>query len=182
MIITFNTMPKARTHQENRHEVCLLCFGKTKKMLLVQGALKSHIEKYFTYDTDDDRLPLVVCTSCKRDIYKIKDDPQQSIKLPDFSSLKPVTKFTRSSNDTPCACHICELARKPKTKNFGNFAKGNILPERKSILTKGTAERVSGEFSRNILSNPSSSFLLGTIYNFKPLSFFQEVKQVHLSM
>lgn len=78
MIITVDKMPKAR----NCHKVCVFSFGETKQMVLIHRTSKSHIEKLFLYDNDDDRLSLVVCTTFKRDVSKIKDDPERSITLP----------------------------------------------------------------------------------------------------
>lgn len=103
-------------------------------MILVEGKIKVLVKKQFEYDTSDDRLPLVICNSCKRDLYRIKNDNQKTVKLPDFTNLTSLKKSTRSNRHNSCDCHICQLARKPSFNNFSNFAKNNVLPKRKSIL------------------------------------------------
>ncbi|CAH0555135.1 unnamed protein product [Brassicogethes aeneus] len=125
-------MPKARTHEENRLQVCLFCFGKTKTMFFIKEGLKLLVKKHFEYKDEDDRLPAVLCSSCKRDLYRINE---KTIRLPKFSELKRIRRCTRSTSNSVCDCYICDLARKPAS---GNFAKGNILPKRIGILADTT--------------------------------------------
>lgn len=126
-------MPKARTHKENREKICLLCFGKTKCMYSVKGKLKNLVEEYLEYDDLDERLPSVVCSTCKRDLYKLKNSSEHCVKLSNLSDLKAILSSTRSSDNDTCYCVVCELARKPAC---GNFAIGNHLPKRRSTLRK----------------------------------------------
>lgn len=136
-------MTKPRTHDENRLQICLLCFGKTKTMHLIKGACEILIRKHFEYDKADDRLPLVLCSGCKRDLYRIEDTEEKTIRLPDVSELRPIKKNTRSNSKLMCDCCVCELARKPAFGNL-NFAKGNVLPARKSILADTTNVQIKG--------------------------------------
>lgn len=140
---TYVKMPKAKTHDENRNQICLLCFGKTKSMFLVNDVLKDLVKKYLEYDALDDRLPRVLCSTCKRDLYRVEDGSEKCVRLPKFSDLKAIRKPTRSSISATCDCFVCELARKPAT---GNFAIGNHLPKRKSIINE-SSEEISTQIS-----------------------------------
>ena len=153
-------MPKARTHDENRNQICLLCFGKTKEMLLFKERLKELVNKHVEYDETDERLPRVLCATCKRDLSRIEAGSEQCVRLPNFFDLQTLRKSTRSSDTRLCDCQIYELARKPAD---GNFAIGNILPKRQSILRKKTNTQVSSKFK----------YTLGVVDNlFSTLHFF----------
>lgn len=134
IVIVFIKMPKARSHEENRKCICLFCFGKTKTMIPINKAIQELVNKYFEYDEMNKLLPVVLCSSCKRNLYHIKDDSTRKVYLPDFSQLKSMKKFTRSTVNNICDCTICDLARKPQQK-FPNLVQGDTLPARKSILT-----------------------------------------------
>lgn len=136
-------MLKARTHDENRNQVCLLCFGKTKEMFLVKERLKELVKKHVEYDETDERLPRVLCATCKRDLSRIEAGSGQFVRLSKFSDLQTLRKSTRSSDTRLCGCQICELARKPA---HGNFAIGNIMSKRQSILRETTNIQVSSKF------------------------------------
>ena len=40
IVIVFIKMPKAQGHEENQQCICLFCFGKTKTMISINGAIK----------------------------------------------------------------------------------------------------------------------------------------------
>lgn len=131
-------------HEENCKKICLLCFGKTKTMFFITGKLKTEVEKVFDYNSNDDCLPKVICSTCKSDLYTNKVDSGKEIKLSIFPEikLKPATR-----SNTVCDCYICQLAKMPRC---GNFAKGNTLPPRKSILVnlnKPSTDESSGKFN-----------------------------------
>lgn len=127
-------MPKARTHVKNRLCICLFCFNKSKSMFPIKGAVEKLVKKYFNYDDKDERLPSVLCSACKRDLYRVRNDENCKVYLPEFSQLPSLKMNTRSTANDVCNCVICHLARKPSSK-FSNFAKGDTLPVRKSILS-----------------------------------------------
>lgn len=123
-------MPKAGTHNENRSKVCLLCFGRSKVMSLVQGKLKSYVEKMYEYDPCDERLPNAVCTTCKRKLYIVKDDTENTVKLSIFSDLEPLKNIkTRLSSKALCNCYVCQLVRYSVPTNI-------LLSESKSSTSK----------------------------------------------
>lgn len=138
----------AGTHEENRFKVCLLCFGKTKVMIKIGGNLQNLVEAIFQYDKSDGRLPVVLCSGCKRDIYRVKNGTHKDIRLPDISKISVLKRFTRSNASALCNCHVCIVARTPKA---GNFAKNGILPKRKSILCNNETTSKCSIFKSNIL-------------------------------
>lgn len=87
---TYVKMPKAKTHDENRNQICLLCFGKTKSMFSVKDGLKDLFEKYLEYDALDERLPRVLCSTCKRDLYRVENGSEKCVRLPNFSDLQAI--------------------------------------------------------------------------------------------
>lgn len=135
-------MPKAGTHWENRLKRCLLCFGKTKVMIRIQGKLKNLLETIVEYDDSDDRLPLVLCNNCKRNLYS---DNKENLKtLPNFSSLESSKKIkTRLSEKVTCDCYICQLAREPGHKNFSIPESSNIS-SKPNLMNHETNKKISG--------------------------------------
>lgn len=117
-------------HYLNRFKICLLCYGKTKKMFEIKNKLKDEIEKVFNYNANDERLPSAICSYCKRILYRLKSGQQLSLNITNYSE-KHFKKVTRLNSKLPCDCQLCQLAKLPKC---GNFAKGKILPPKKSIL------------------------------------------------
>lgn len=142
-------MPKAGSHEENRNRICLLCFGKTKKMYPVKGMVKDLLENHLVYDENDERLPCVVCTTCYNNLYQVKNGEEQIARLPNFADLKILQRSTRSNVNVTCQCHICELARKPKV---GNFAIGNHLPKRQSILRDLSNNQASSKLNHIVVN------------------------------
>lgn len=113
---------RRRTHDENRYCVCLLCFGKGKMINLTENLQTKIKESVPTYNPRNKFLPGVVCTTCKRKIYRgniIKEHPN-------FSSLN-CKKETSQSNGAQCACNLCEIAS-------ANFAKKGSAIQLKPII------------------------------------------------
>ena len=57
-------MPRpVNTDEDCRHDVCLLCMGKTKEMHPITPTQKKIIQEYFIngYDEDDSGLPCTIC-------------------------------------------------------------------------------------------------------------------------
>lgn len=127
------TKDHAATHAENRFKLCFLCLGQTKVMIPIKGALKTRLNNLFDVDTENDRLPAALCSTCKRDLYRAtsqNDEFQNRYKkrkLPDFSKFKGADKVTRSIKNKKCFCHLCELARGSDVY----FGINKILPSKK---------------------------------------------------
>lgn len=106
----------ARTHDENRLTICLLCFGRTKEMFAIKGQLKKYVEKFYPNYSDDNSIPGALCSTCQRDIYRAKNDMKELKKFPDLSQF--YARNTSSQNDSKCSCHLCELSRKFQSVYF----------------------------------------------------------------
>lgn len=123
--------------KENRKKICLLCFGKTKRMYFIQDKLKSRIEEVFNYDEKDARLPVVICSECQRDLYRLKSGEQIRVHTTDFSIIT-LKKVTRSCSSVLCDCYVCQLSgARIENSKIGNLKK-KILPKRKSIIPKAS--------------------------------------------
>lgn len=100
----------ARTHEESRFVICLLCWTKCKSMFMITPGLKLKItEQFKTYDDQNECLPRVVCASCKTKLYS-KNDKTKITQI-DFTQFK-MKKKTRSTDDVKCECFFCDRARK----------------------------------------------------------------------
>lgn len=108
------------SHDENRQSFCLICLKRKNLMRKIEGALKNHVLEIVDFDPNDERLPTVVCASCKILVYKAlkSENKSQIIKLPDYSGFKKIKKTTRTQKEILCDCSLCELARKPGHVNF----------------------------------------------------------------
>ena len=111
--LTINfTMPHtARSHEECRRAVCLLCFGKTKEMREISEKTRDIICDYFieAYDMTDPRMPAALCSNCRRVVREYSMGTFSSeIELFDYSKVL-AHPTTRSS--PKCSCLICETAR-----------------------------------------------------------------------
>lgn len=117
-------MPNAaRTHQENRHIICILCFKKDLKARPLTDRLRGLIETHALQGIDfqDERLPDCVCLTCDIALYEYeKGIFSKQIVLHDHSKIPQMYPSTRSQSSEACACCICEKGRT------------NILPSAKS--------------------------------------------------
>jgi len=116
---------KARSHEENRYRVCLICMEKGD--CPITDAVLRRIRAFFieNYTTNDDCLPAAICSNCRSNLLKIESGVKERGILPevyDFSLVKPAFEInTRSVGYTFCECLICQIARK----------KGTCIPKRK---------------------------------------------------
>lgn len=116
----------ARTHDDNRLTICLLCFRRTKTMFVIKKQLKVDIEKLFPNYVDDNCIPGALCSSCKRDVYRVKSGEKENIIFPDMSKF---TRYkTKSQNNSQCQCQVCELARKPQAVYFSRGKQNQKQP------------------------------------------------------
>ena len=88
----------ARTHEEKRYIICLICQKKKNDCVQIPTHLKELIFKFFEYDDNDERLPKVLCRSCKTKIYKNNRSVfnSNSLKSPDYSNFSKIAQNTRS--------------------------------------------------------------------------------------
>lgn len=93
---------KAGTHEQNRYRLCLICLKKAQVLIEVKGVLKTKILNLLSgYNTNDERLPAVVCASCKLKVYRSSnnncDEEKYKLKLPDYCEFMPLQINTRNS-------------------------------------------------------------------------------------
>ena len=71
-------------HDLNHRKICLLCLGKTKTLFTITDLLKVEVKKVFPFVTNDSRLSTVLCSGCRRDLYRLKNDEQKDVKVVDI--------------------------------------------------------------------------------------------------
>lgn len=121
----------ARTHDENRHVICLVCSGKSGTMIKITAALRTKLEKLIShYNYNNNHLPIVICSVCRISLYG-----QTVIKKQ--LDIFPFQKKQLIGNGK-CYCNLCILARLRVT---GNFAKQRILPTRKRNFQMTSGKR-----------------------------------------
>ena len=88
----------AKSHDENRAKVCLICFQKNKNMIPAENpTLLKRIQEFFfeNYCPSDLKLPSAICATCKKKLQfkearKLGDEKVPEVSLPDpvdFSKL-----------------------------------------------------------------------------------------------
>lgn len=117
---TLQQMPThAKSHEECRPCICLLCFSKTKVMRNISDSAREVIDKHIlSIDFNDHRYPTALCSNCYTIIceYK-KNNFARKINLFDHSKLTSVRPLTRTTDK--CVCLLCDTARASSTANFG---------------------------------------------------------------
>ena len=108
----------ARSHNECRTAICLLCFSKTKVMrnisFSVREVIQQHIIKFD--DFDDLRYPSALCRNCYTIVSEYRNNNfTRKIRLFDHSKLTRI-RLTRSADK--CMCLVCDTARASTTSNF----------------------------------------------------------------
>lgn len=138
----------AGSHSENRMRICLFCLKKKGKMIKIDGALRTKIENVIEYDHEDNRLPSVVCSACKINVYRCVNNinNKTSIKLPDYSHFRSIHKNTRSKSAKLCECSLCQLVRKPGHPNF--LKSIQVSGKKTKNLTKKKCTKCLLELSR----------------------------------
>ncbi|KAJ6637216.1 Protein doublesex [Pseudolycoriella hygida] len=127
---------KAGSHEENRAKVCLWCFKKanrcgTRKFVKIMpnGNIENLINLHITYTVLNQHLPSAICSTCLRNLYKVKNGTTLNIELPDFSKLIAPVK-TREAIKLPCNCTMCRLVKAPL------ILKGKYTKARTTIVGK----------------------------------------------
>lgn len=104
-------MSKARSHEENRRVVCILCFKKSDGIRAVTEKQTKTIRTYFIADYDSSLTfyPSVLCGTCRIVCSQYATGNfKRTIQLHKYMRSVPVA--TRR-NPQRCSCEICETAR-----------------------------------------------------------------------
>ena len=99
----------AKTHEECRKSVCVICMKKGDQELTEN--YKSKILQQIQKDLDfnDERVPSATCISCRSQIGKLCDGKTTVVqKLHHFETIliKPATRFS-----IVCKCLLCRIAK-----------------------------------------------------------------------
>ena len=112
-------MPVPRSHEQNRSILCVVCMNKAKEIRSVSDDIKTLLEKYCApINWDDNRVPIVICGTCRSKLHRKEKNPSVSIEAFDHSSYS-IPPVTRSDSGELCICFLCLAARKtigPKGK------------------------------------------------------------------
>lgn len=143
----------ARSHDENRCNMCLFCKQKPKgKSFKTTGKIGNEIKKLFpNFDVNDFNLPAVVCDACRIKISKANKNEisKSSIQMPNYSNYTSKVK-TRSSctSENICECTLCVEVRSrqsdvskinmKKKSATRSFPVGKRCAQCLTILSKGT--------------------------------------------
>lgn len=110
----------AKTHEENRHSICLMCKKKpNKKFFKTTGKINDEIKKIFSdFNNKDSRLPAVVCDSCRLKITRTSANTSSKalLQMPDYSQYCFKVKTRNGSIDSGniCECTLCTEVRSRK--------------------------------------------------------------------
>lgn len=109
----FPNYKKSCDHEGNRTKICLFCGHKSKKMFPITENLEKKLNSLVGTNLKDDRLPSVLCPSCRVYVYKGLNQKgsislEKSIK--NFLLRRRDTR-SQSLNDV-CKCYLCNLVRK----------------------------------------------------------------------
>lgn len=121
----------ARSHDEARKVLCILCFKKGKDVRPLSNRIRMLIEKHCVagIDFDDVRLPSRICTACRLtlDEYE-KGIFSRNIETFDYAQIPQIymTRLRSTSLQSKCECLVCEISR----QNINN--KSNCHPGRPS--------------------------------------------------
>lgn len=121
-----------RSHDENRHKVCVNCLGKaTKISCRITPKLKPLIVKHVFdgYRQNEDRLPCAICDTCRLALMSLQN-PDSKRTLPrkiDHAQLVD-NLVTVDVSSTNCTCEICQSAtlkgNKASTKSSTKVSRG----------------------------------------------------------
>lgn len=123
-----NTHPKKfASHDENLYKICLLCCRKCNGQKLTDNLKTKLLQvKAPTLSFEDERMPKVICTSCRLMLPNIQAGKRSVTDLPSFDfskiSLKSKTRGTDPSS-VPCTCMICDIARDTTPKPKANVGR-----------------------------------------------------------
>ena len=128
----------AKTHEENRSQICLLCFNKSKVMRLLTEDHYETIENYILdgFDRSDNRLPNAICGTCRLTVQECSQGNfkrLQRLNVYDHSLVgtqPPLTRTTANNLSlapSQCPCVVCLIARS-KSINLGGATGSSKQP------------------------------------------------------
>ena len=94
--------------------------GKIEKIVSCEWPIKSSSRNFVQYDVTDDCLPCVLCSTRRRNFYRVKHI-WKDFQLPDFSKHKELKRTTRSNDTALCDCDVCDLVITPTSKKLKNI-------------------------------------------------------------
>lgn len=145
---TCSTMVRPKSHEENRHVVCALCFAKSGTMRKVSELHKNTISEYFISDFKkrEADYPDVICGTCRIvcDQYAAGNFTRK-INLHKYEQKS----FAITRSKQKCSCHICETARSTIKKVPEQVKRGRPrLTEMKSKNVKRICNDCLSEIGR----------------------------------
>ena len=140
----------AKSHDENRAKVCLICFQKhpPKSMRSAESPVQlKRIKEYFleNYCPSDLKMPSGLCCNCKKILHlkeakKLGDEKISEVSIPDpvdFSKLHfpPTITRSRGGDLVNCDCDICLIAIENVGTNPSKFGKISLeVGQKKKFL------------------------------------------------
>ena len=127
-------MPKkAKSHAQNRANVCLICFKVGSSMTKIGGITLDRVKRFYieNFDPTDAKMPNGVCAHCRKLLERIDSGKLDTNCLPDpinFSSLSfpAVTRSTGTLDRdqvTFCTCSLCKVAMQEFRGEVGSIGR-----------------------------------------------------------
>ena len=100
----------AKSHDQNRQTLCLLCLGKSKDMRPINSKHREIINEHIVqYDVEDNRLPNALCSTCRVVVLDYgRGNFKRRLDVADLSVMAGAPPSTRSNSTCPCT--LCDLA------------------------------------------------------------------------
>lgn len=109
----------ARSHEEARKNVCVICFHKVKNGRVVNSSLEEKIKNFIEdYSVLNKSYPIVTCDSCRKKL--------QGGTLSETFNYEEAD--TAPSNIMPCNCELCIVA---KSNQYEYIKTLNLKPKKR---------------------------------------------------
>jgi len=99
-------------------ELKYICDQKSKKMIFISEAVEKKLKNLCSYNLKDDRLPTVLCPTCKNYVYKglkIKKSTQRISLEENIENFLSIKRDLRSQSET-CNCYLYNSVKKRPKK------------------------------------------------------------------
>lgn len=98
-----NHKKKARSHEDSRSVICILCFSKSLNGRKMSNNVINLIKKvYIDFDIYNPKYPMAICDGCRK---KLVSNPE-NLSIVNYDHLN-----TEPTSDKNCDCVICQTAR-----------------------------------------------------------------------
>ncbi|KAJ8679232.1 hypothetical protein QAD02_015019 [Eretmocerus hayati] len=136
------TKDHAYSHAENRRRICVLCQGKKSSMKVIGASMKNLIQKFLSYNLEDDRLPAAICSACRIGVYRLsKGEKSVKLQFPDYSKYTyPPPEKLSSREAGICPCTLCCLARKNGRETWNRKKKFAPVSKKKLNTNKNCSK------------------------------------------